>query len=128
MGNNRLKVIDKTETAIIGEERSLTVQMDDTSLAGQNKTIQAVQNLRLAAGDSIILSCGNTILQMTSDGIFNITCKNFNITATENGKINTQSGQLDLNMNNRAADILPPGTSEKTALQLAIDVAFMTKK
>ncbi|HDX4430245.1 TPA: type VI secretion system tip protein VgrG, partial [Escherichia coli] len=117
VGNNRLKVIDKTETAIIGEERSLTVQMDDTSLAGQNKTIQAVQNLRLAAGDSIILSCGNTILQMTSDGIFNITCKNFNITATENGKINTQSGQLDLNMNNRAADILPPGTSEKTALQ-----------
>ncbi|ELL4095861.1 type VI secretion system tip protein VgrG, partial [Escherichia coli] len=91
VGNNRLKVIDKTETAIIGEERSLTVQMDDTSLAGQNKTIQAVQNLRLAAGDSIILSCGNTILQMTSDGIFNITCKNFNITATENGKINTQS-------------------------------------
>ncbi|EMO7714713.1 type VI secretion system tip protein VgrG [Escherichia coli] len=128
VGNNRLKVIDKIETAIIGEERSLTVQMDDTSLAGQNKTIQAVQNLRLAAGDSIILSCGNTILQMTSDGIFNITCKNFNITATENGKINTQSGQLDLNMNNRAADILPPGTSEKTALQLAIDVAFMTKK
>lgn len=128
VGNNRLKVIDKTETAIIGEERSLTVQMDDTSLAGQNKTIQAVQNLRLAAGDSIILSCGNTILQMTSDGIFNITCKNFNITATENGKINTQSGQLDLNMNNRAADILPPRTSEKTALQLAIDVAFMTKK
>ncbi|WP_417654915.1 type VI secretion system Vgr family protein, partial [Escherichia coli] len=107
VGNNRLKVIDKTETAIIGEERSLTVQMDDTSLAGQNKTIQAVQNLRLAAGDSIILSCGNTILQMTSDGIFNITCKNFNITATENGKINTQSGQLDLNMNNRVADILP---------------------
>ncbi|ELX9842179.1 type VI secretion system tip protein VgrG, partial [Escherichia coli] len=119
VGNNRLKVIDKTETAIIGEERSLTVQMDDTSLAGQNKTIQAVQNLRLAAGDSIILSCGKTILQMTSDGIFNITCKNFNITATENGKINTQSGQLDLNMNDRAADILPPGTSEKTALQLA---------
>ncbi|EKI8344270.1 type VI secretion system tip protein VgrG, partial [Escherichia coli] len=94
VGNNRLKVIDKTETAIIGEKRSLTVQMDDTSLAGQNKTIQAVQNLRLAAGDSIILSCGKTILQMTSDGIFNITCKNFNITATENGKINTQSGQL----------------------------------
>ncbi|EFB2526360.1 TPA: type VI secretion system Vgr family protein, partial [Escherichia coli] len=123
VGNNRLKVIDKTETAIIGEERSLTVQMDDTSLAGQNKTIQAVQNLRLAAGDSIILSCGKTILQMTSDGIFNITCKNFNITATENGKINTQSGQLDLNMNDRAADILPPGASEKTALQLAIDVA-----
>ncbi|HBA7719256.1 TPA: type VI secretion system tip protein VgrG, partial [Escherichia coli] len=64
VGNNRLKVIDKTETAIIGEKRSLTVQMDDTSLAGQNKTIQAVQNLRLAAGDSIILSCGKTILQM----------------------------------------------------------------
>ncbi|HAX9246494.1 TPA: type VI secretion system tip protein VgrG [Escherichia coli] len=128
VGNNRLKVIDKTETAIIGEKRSLTVQMDDTSLAGQNKTIQAVQNLRLAAGDSIILSCGKTILQMTSDGIFNITCKDFNITATENGKINTQSGQLDLNMNDRAADIPPPGTSEKTALQLAIDVTFMNKK
>ena len=86
MGNNRLKVIDKTETAIIGEKRSLTVQTDDTSLTGRNKTIQAVQNLRLAAGDSIILSCGETILQMTSDGIFNITCKNFNITATEKWK------------------------------------------
>ncbi|HBA5449703.1 TPA: type VI secretion system tip protein VgrG, partial [Escherichia coli] len=105
VGNNRLKVIDKTETAIIGEKRSLTVQTDDISLAGGDKTIQTVQNLRLAAGDSIILSCGKTILQMTSDGMFNITCKNFNITATENGKINTQSGQLDLNMNDRAADI-----------------------
>ncbi len=94
VGNNRLKVIDKTETAIIGEKRSLTVQTDDISLAGGDKTIQTVQNLRLAAGDSIILSCGKTILQMTSDGMFNITCKNFNITATENGKINTQSGQL----------------------------------
>ncbi|ELO3146531.1 type VI secretion system tip protein VgrG [Escherichia coli] len=125
--NNRLKVIDKTETAIIGEKRSLTVQTDDISLAGGDKTIQTVQNLRLAAGDSIILSCGKTILQMTSDGMFNITCKNFNITATENGKINTQSGQLDLNMNDRAADIPPPGTSEKTTLQLAIDVTFMTK-
>ncbi|ELB3444899.1 type VI secretion system tip protein VgrG, partial [Escherichia coli] len=92
VGNNRLKVIDKTETAIIGEKRSLTVQTDDISLAGGDKTIQTVQNLRLAAGDSIILSCGKTILQMTSDGMFNITCKNFNITATENGKINTQSG------------------------------------
>ncbi|EFT1866244.1 type VI secretion system tip protein VgrG, partial [Escherichia coli] len=91
VGNNRLKVIDKTETAIIGEKRSLTVQTDDISLAGGDKTIQTVQNLRLAAGDSIILSCGKTILQMTSDGMFNITCKNFNITATENGKINTQS-------------------------------------
>ncbi|EKQ3321883.1 type VI secretion system tip protein VgrG, partial [Escherichia coli] len=101
VGNNRLKVIDKTETAIIGEKRSLTVQTDDISLAGGDKTIQTVQNLRLAAGDSIILSCGKTILQMTSDGMFNITCKNFNITATENGKINTQSGQLDLNMNDR---------------------------
>ncbi|HEI3401489.1 TPA: type VI secretion system tip protein VgrG, partial [Escherichia coli] len=110
VGNNRLKVIDKTETAIIGEKRSLTVQTDDISLAGGDKTIQTVQNLRLAAGDSIILSCGKTILQMTSDGMFNITCKNFNITATENGKINTQSGQLDLNMNDRAADIPPPGT------------------
>ena len=127
VGNNRLKVIDKTETAIIGEKRSLTVQTDDISLAGGDKTIQTVQNLRLAAGDSIILSCGKTILQMTSDGMFNITCKNFNITATENGKINTQSGQLDLNMNDRAADIPPSGTSEKTTLQLAIDVTFMTK-
>ncbi|EFH7122268.1 type VI secretion system tip protein VgrG [Escherichia coli] len=128
VGNNRLKVIDKTETAIIGEKRSLTVQTDDTSLAGGDKTIQTVQNLRLAAGDSIILSCGETILQMTSDGIFNITCKNFNITATENGKINTQSGQLDLNMNDRKADISPPGTLEKTALQTAIDITFMSKK
>ncbi|MEG8114827.1 type VI secretion system Vgr family protein [Escherichia marmotae] len=128
VGNNRLKVIDKTETAIIGEKRSLTVQTDNISLAGGDKTIQAVQNLRLAAGDSIILSCGETILQMTSDGIFNITCKNFNITATENGKINTQSGQLDLNMNDRAANIPPPGALEKTALQTAIDVTFMTKK
>ncbi len=73
VGNNRLKVIDKTETAIIGEKRSLTVQTDDISLAGGDKTIQTVQNLRLAAGDSIILSCGKTILQMTSDGMFNIT-------------------------------------------------------
>ena len=62
VGNNRLKVIDKTETAIIGG--SVLLQFRQMiSLAGGDKTIQTVQNLRLAAGDSIILSCGKTILQ-----------------------------------------------------------------
>ena len=58
MGNNRLKVIDKTETAIIGEERSLQFRRMIPPCRTKIKRFQAVQNLRLAAGDSIILSCG----------------------------------------------------------------------
>lgn len=115
MGNNRVKVIDQSEIATIGAVRDHKVQYDDTSLAGGNKTIQTVKELYLAAGDSITLSCGDTVLYMSSKGEFYVTCKTFNITATDaDGQINTIKGQLDLNMDKREPKVGTFGESENS--------------
>ncbi|EGI5491381.1 type VI secretion system tip protein VgrG [Salmonella enterica subsp. enterica serovar Urbana] len=129
VGNNRVKVIDQSEIATIGAVRDHKVQYDDTSLAGGNKTIQTVKELYLAAGDSITLSCGDTVLYMSSKGEFYVTCKTFNITATDaDGQINTIKGQLDLNMNKREPKVGTFGESEKTAMAAVIKETFPPKE
>lgn len=128
VGNNRVKVIDQSEIATIGAVRDHKVQYDDTSLAGGNKTIQTVKELYLAAGDSITLSCGDTVLYMSSKGEFYVTCKTFNITATDaDGQINTIKGQLDLNMDKREPKVGTFGESEKTAMAAVIKETFHPK-
>ncbi|EAA9119859.1 type VI secretion system tip protein VgrG [Salmonella enterica subsp. enterica serovar Oranienburg] len=129
VGNNRVKVIDQSEIATIGAVRDHKVQYDDTSLAGGNKTIQTVKELYLAAGDSITLSCGDTVLYMSSKGEFYVTCKTFNITATDaDGQINTIKGQLDLNMDKREPKVGTFGESEKTAMAAVIKETFPPKE
>lgn len=129
VGNNRVKVIDQSEIATIGAVRDHKVQYDDTSLAGGNKTIQTVKELYLAAGDSITLSCGDTVLYMSSKEEFYVTCKTFNITATDaDGQINTIKGQLDLNMDKREPKVGTFGESEKTAMAAVIKETFPPKE
>ncbi|EAS1952673.1 type VI secretion system tip protein VgrG [Salmonella enterica] len=129
VGNNRVKVIDQSEIATIGAVRDHKVQYDDTSLAGGNKTIQTVKELYLAAGDSSTLSCGDTVLYMSSKGEFYVTCKTFNITATDaDGQINTIKGQLDLNMDKREPKVGTFGESEKTAMAAVIKETFPPKE
>ncbi|TNG03196.1 hypothetical protein FG894_05185, partial [Salmonella enterica subsp. enterica serovar Heidelberg] len=61
---------------------------------------------------------------MSSKGEFYVTCKTFNITATDaDGQINTIKGQLDLNMDKRE-----PKVSEKTAMAAVIKETFPPKE
>ena len=124
VGNNRVKTIDQNEIVKVGASRNYSVQFDDTSLVGQDKTVQVVNNLRLAAGDSITLTCGKSALTLYSSGTVALTCEEFNITAMQHGQINTQAGQLDLNMDERTEWIKPPGDAEKKAIEEAIKSLF----
>ncbi|MDI8855366.1 hypothetical protein MJO01_23715, partial [Salmonella enterica subsp. enterica serovar Anatum] len=57
----------------------------------------------------------------SSKGEFYVTCKTFNITATDaDGQINTIKGQLDLNMDKREPKVGTFGESEKTAMAAVI--------
>ncbi|SAK53209.1 hypothetical protein AWB76_01822 [Caballeronia temeraria] len=56
-----------------------------------------------------------------------MTCTNFNITATQSGKINSQTGTLDLNMENKEAGVEAHGQGEKASIQSAVDAVFPPK-
>lgn len=106
IGNDRSKTIDHNETirvandrtASIGHDCSRAVKNDEQVTVGKNKTTMVGENLNITAGKSIRLSCGQTALELHADGNFHVTCENFNITAKQNGQINTTGGMLDLNM------------------------------
>ena len=106
VGNNRAKTIAKDETISIGQNQTTTiandctraVKVNDTVLIGGKKTTSVSTEYLIEAGESIRLSCGETVLELKASGQFNITCQNFNITARKSGKINTLSDKLDLNM------------------------------
>lgn len=128
VGNNRVKGIGQNETVTVGAKRNHSVKADDIALVGADRVIQVLNNLLCAVGDKITLSCGDSIIELKCNGEINVTCKNFNITATESGKINSQSGTLDLNMGGKAASVAPHGAGEKAAIQSAVNAVFPSKK
>ncbi len=128
VGNNRVKAIGKNEVATVGEQRNHSIKSDDVSLVGANRVVQVLNNLVCAVGDSITLSCGDSIIELKSNGDINLTCKNFNITATQSGKINSQSGTLDLNMGGKESGVDAHGSGEKAAIKSAVDAVFPAKK
>ncbi|MBP0593854.1 type VI secretion system tip protein VgrG [Paraburkholderia sp. LEh10] len=128
VGNNRMKAVGQNEVATVGAQRSHSVKSDDIALIGADKVIQVLNNFVCAAGDSITLSCGDSIIELRSNGEINMTCTNFNITAAQSGKINSQGGTLDLNMGSKAANIAPHGAAEKAAIKSAVDKTFPSEK
>lgn len=125
VGNDRSKTIDHNETirvandrtASIGHDCSRAVKNDEQVTVGKNKTTMVGENLNITAGKSIRLSCGQTALELHADGNFHVTCENFNITAKQNGQINTTGGMLDLNMAGGGA--LAPIKKDKDSAALA---------
>jgi type VI secretion system secreted protein VgrG len=128
IGNNRVKSVGQNEVATVGDHRNHSIKSSDVALVGADRVIQVLNNLLCAVGDSITLSCGDSIIELKSNGEINMTCKNFNITATQSGKINSQHGMLDLNMGGKESGVAAHGAGEKASIQSAVDAVFPPKK
>ena len=106
VGNNRTKTIAKDETISIGQNQTTTIDKNCTRIVNATDTVAVKMDKNTSVGTTyhisakqeITLVCGETSLTMNSDGLLTIKCKNFNITAVDNGQIKTESGKLDLNM------------------------------
>ncbi|HGY2267512.1 type VI secretion system Vgr family protein [Morganella morganii] len=103
--NDRSTAVAASHTETIGQNQNVTVggaqmtavQMDQLNyIFGSHLTeVAGVSILASAAGIKFVT--GKSAIEMTSDGAINITCENFNFSASGAGQINT--GQmLDLNM------------------------------
>ena len=106
VGNNRAKTIAKDETISIGQNQTTTIDKNCTRIVNATDTVAVKMDKNTSVGTTyhisakqkITLVCGATSITMNSDGQLTINCKNFNITAADNGQIKTESGKLDLNM------------------------------
>lgn len=132
VGNNRTKSIGNDEVISVGNNRTTLISNDclraikanDTVLIGENKSTSVSNDFVIAAGTTIRLSCGKTVLELHSDGQFNITCENFNITAAQSGQINTLGKLLDLNMKGGSAAAQPGSDGDKGNIDSAVNQIF----
>lgn len=127
VGNDRVRTVARNELVTIGGTRQRRVKADDGTLVGKDRVVEVLNNLLCAAGDSITLSCGDSIIELKSNGEINVTCNNFNITAKQSGKINAQAGNLDLNMGGKQEGVAPHGSGEKASIQSHVDAVFPKK-
>ncbi|ABE34678.1 Rhs element Vgr family protein [Paraburkholderia xenovorans LB400] len=127
VGNDRVRTVARNELVTIGDTRQRCVKADDGTLVGKDRVVEVLNNLLCAAGDSITLSCGDSIIELKSNGEINVTCNNFNITAKQSGKINAQAGNLDLNMGGKQEGVAPHGSGEKASIQSHVDAVFPKK-
>ncbi|MCX8753730.1 type VI secretion system Vgr family protein [Snodgrassella sp. B3837] len=132
VANNRTKSIGNDEVISVGNDRTTLISNDclravkanDTVLIGENKSTSVSNDFVLAAGTTIRLSCGKTVLELHADGQFNITCENFNITAAQSGQINTLGKLLDLNMDGGSAAAQPGSDGDKGNIDSAVNQIF----
>ncbi|QXI38759.1 type VI secretion system Vgr family protein [Pseudomonas xantholysinigenes] len=97
VGISRVKTVGMIETVTIGQDRLRSVRQRDILLVGGDKRDSVHGNYVMDAGDQIRLVCGDSVIELKSDGTINISCTQFNIHATADGIINTD-GKLDLNL------------------------------
>ncbi|PYC26174.1 type VI secretion system Vgr family protein [Pseudomonas mosselii] len=97
VGISRVKTVGMIETVTIGQDRLRSVRHRDILLVGGDKRDSVHGNYVMDAGDQIRLVCGDSVIELKSDGTINISCAQFNIHATADGIINTD-GKLDLNL------------------------------
>ncbi|MGL6021471.1 MAG: type VI secretion system tip protein VgrG, partial [Gibbsiella quercinecans] len=71
--------------------------------------LKTPQNILLAAGQSISLVSGDSMLTLDHSGTVSIQCVNIQINASGQGEINT-GGTLDLNIKQPAKAKTPPPT------------------
>jgi len=122
VGISRIKTVGLVEVATIGQDRIRSVRQHDTLQVGGNKRDSVGANYVMDAGDKIRLVCGESVIELLADGNINISCKNFNIHAGENGIINT-GGQLDLNLGG-GPEAKISGQGDKTEISERVDKVF----
>lgn len=107
-GNQTIVVAKNHESQVDGQYRQST-QFNHSELVGGDYVLKTQQNILLAAGQSISLVSGDSMLTLDHSGTVSIQCVNFQINASGQGEINT-GGTLDLNIKQPAKAKTPPPT------------------
>ncbi|MCL2724708.1 MAG: type VI secretion system tip protein VgrG [Polyangiaceae bacterium] len=97
VGHDHTEFVGHDRTEIVGHDRDLTVRANHVQRVGGEKKESVTTAWLMEAGEQIRLVCGETVIELNKEGILAITCKDFNITATDAGVINTLGGNLNLN-------------------------------
>ncbi|MBS5192643.1 MAG: type VI secretion system tip protein VgrG, partial [Morganella morganii] len=110
---NHTETVGQNQSVTVGGAQTTAVQADQLNyvFGTQETNVQGVCLLASAAG--IKLVSGKSSIEIMSSGAINITCENFNFSATNDGQINT-GHVLDLNMEGGgpAEKEIEPDTSE----------------
>ncbi|QXO66632.1 type VI secretion system Vgr family protein [Morganella morganii] len=108
---NHTETVGQNQKVTVAGKQTTAVQMDQLNyiFGGQLTNVEGVCLLASATG--IKLVSGKSAIEMTASGAVNITCENFNISAKNDGQINT-GHVLDLNMEGGgpAEDKIEPDT------------------
>ncbi|MBT0337214.1 type VI secretion system Vgr family protein [Morganella morganii] len=94
---NHTETVGQNQSVTVGGAQTTAVQADkNISVFGKMKT-KVLDECVVASAKEIKFVCGSSVIHMTEAGAINITCNNFNISALNDGQINT-GNILDLNM------------------------------
>lgn len=94
---NHTETVGQNQSVTVGGAQTTAVQADkNISVFGKMKT-EVLDECVVASAKEIKFVCGSSVIHMTKAGVINITCNNFNISALNDGQINT-GNILDLNM------------------------------
>lgn len=113
VGVNRVKSIGQDEIATMGRNRLRVVKEHDSLKVGINKFDRVGNCYHIETGTQMRLVCGETVIELNENGKLNITCVEFNITATKTGQINTLDKELNLNMLGKAIGTEAGGAEQK---------------
>ncbi|KAF0812121.1 Actin cross-linking toxin VgrG1 [Andreprevotia sp. IGB-42] len=133
--NNQGYVVGNDEQRYVGHDQVLRVHNDRvevvknalTIMAGASRADAVGTTYLIEAGDAIRLVCGKTVLEMSADGMFSISCEAFNITAKQSGEINTLGGKLDLNKDGGAASTDSGPHGQKGTIVNTVNQNFPSK-
>ena len=129
---HRTKQITGNETnTVIGFEKTkvkvlqdISVEGDSTHLTGGKRTVQSVGLCLIGSGDCIRLECGDSVMEMGSNGAISITGKSLNISIDGNGVVKTNNGTLGLNPTTAAKGAEAPGAGYKNSLADLVKQVF----
>lgn len=99
----------------IASNRNEAVQGNDTHLTGGNRIDESVGVHVIGSSAGLRLQCGDSVLEMTPDGTFNLYGKAFNLRVDGNGNITTNGGELKINGDSPPEPPKVPGESAHKA-------------
>jgi type VI secretion system secreted protein VgrG len=137
VGANRNKTIDGNETnsigvnqtSRVGHDRTTTIRNDDTLLVGGDKHDCVASTYTVEAGDRLRFVCGKTVVDLFADGTLAVQCERFNITANQDGQINTEQNKpLNLNPDGGQTWTETGGQGVKKDIQQEVEAQFTPVK
>lgn len=123
VGVDRVRSVGQDETVLVGQHRNRTVKRNDTLLVGGVKQDSIGSTYLIEAGQQIRLVCGQSVLELNSNGVINLYGSQFNFSVEGSGQINT-GGNLDINLPGGAAATAPGADGIKADIDAKVEGVF----